>query len=190
MFSRDATGKCSEFRFLETGRPGGIFQLYKNKETCTGSESKNKVSKHEVHEPSTHDEDLSFLSKEVGHCSRLLHIFNGSIKDKCADIEKCSCLRQWKQPFILDRIVWRTWQSTRTRTSRKVRNWYWNILKRLWKCKRLKVHLFHGLDQCCHITIKWSSGQKQRHVSIQLPFYAWQTWMKAKMQLQDGKVKW
>ena len=34
---------------------------------------------------------------------------------------ECSCVRQWKQPFILDQIIWRTWKSTRTRTSTKFR---------------------------------------------------------------------
>ena len=50
-----------------------------------------------------------------------------------------SCLRQWKQPFILDQIIWRVWKSTRTRTSWKFRacsisqrNGYWSILKRFW----------------------------------------------------------
>ena len=86
MFSSEATGKCSTFRFLETGRPGGILELYQYKETCTGSDSMNRVSKHELHEPSMHDEDLPYLAKEVGSYSILLNIFNGSIKDKCVDI--------------------------------------------------------------------------------------------------------
>ena len=34
-----------------------------------------EFSKHEVREPSVHDEDLPFLTKEVGNCSRLLEIF-------------------------------------------------------------------------------------------------------------------
>ena len=50
--------------YLETRRPGGIFELYWYKETCTGSDSKNRVSKHEVHEPSIHDEDLPFLTTQ------------------------------------------------------------------------------------------------------------------------------
>ena len=47
----------------QTGRQGGIFVLYWYKETCTGSNSKNRVSKHEVHEPSEHDEDLPLLTQ-------------------------------------------------------------------------------------------------------------------------------
>ena len=38
--------------------------------------------------------------------------------------------------------------------------------------------------------IKWSSGQKQKYVFTQIPYYAWGKWMTAKMQLADGKVKW
>ena len=54
---------------------------------------------------------------------------------------------------------------------------------------RLTVHLFHGRDQYCP-TIKWSSGQKRKCVSTQIPFYLWEGWTTAKMWLQDGKVKW
>ena len=52
------------------------------KQTHTGSDSKNRVSKHEVHEPLVHDEDLPVPAKEVGNYSRILNIFNGSIEDK------------------------------------------------------------------------------------------------------------
>ena len=107
----------------------------------------------------------------------------------------CACLRQWKQLFILDRIIWRTWRFARTRTSRKFRvysiphgNWYWNILKRFWRWKRLKVHLPHGRDRHC-LMIKWSSGQKQKYVYTQIPYNAWGRCMKTEMQLKDGKVK-
>ena len=33
-----------------------------------------------------YDEDLPFLTKEVGIYSRILNSFNGSIKDKCVDM--------------------------------------------------------------------------------------------------------
>ena len=61
-------------RFLETGRQGGIFELYEYKETCTGSDSKDIVSEHEVHKPSIHDEGLPFYAKEVGKHSKALSI--------------------------------------------------------------------------------------------------------------------
>ena len=71
----------------------------------------------------------------------------------------CSCLRRWKQPFILGRIIWQTGRFTRTRTSRRLkvfsislRNWYWNIHKKLWMWNFLKVHLRHGRDQYCSIS--------------------------------------
>ena len=63
MFSSAATGKCSSFRFLETGRPGGIFEHNQYKETCTGSDSKNRVSQREVHNPSVRDKGLPFSYK-------------------------------------------------------------------------------------------------------------------------------
>ena len=71
-----------------------IFALYQYKETRTGSNSKNRVSKREVHEPSVHDEGLPFLTKQVGNYSGTLNISDGSIEDTCADNGECSCLRQ------------------------------------------------------------------------------------------------
>ena len=62
-FSSEATGECSKFRFLETVQSGGSFALYQDKETCSGSNSKNGISKYEVHEPSVHDKDLPFSAK-------------------------------------------------------------------------------------------------------------------------------
>ena len=109
---------------------------------------------------------------------------------------ECSCLRQWKQPFILDRMNWRTWRVTRTRTSRKFRvcstshrNWYWSILKKFWMCVRLKVHPSHGRDQYC-LMIMWSSGPRQNYVSTQIPYCVWGRCMKTKMQVKDVKVQW
>ena len=69
-----------------------LHKLYKYKETCTGSNSKNRVSKHDVHEPSVHDEGLPFPTKEVGNYSRILNISNGNIKDKCVDKENVHVL--------------------------------------------------------------------------------------------------
>ena len=109
---------------------------------------------------------------------------------------ECLWLHRWEPPFILDRIIWWTWRSTRPRTSTKFRaystshkTWYWSILKRFWMCIRLTVHLPHGQNRYC-LTIKWSSGQRQKDVSTQIPFYAWRSRMEAKVQLKDGKVAW
>ena len=54
-------------------------------ELC-GTNSKNRISKHEVHEPSAHDEDLPFLTKEFGNYRRIPNILSGSIEDKCVDM--------------------------------------------------------------------------------------------------------
>ena len=53
-----------------------------NMMTCAGSNSKNRTSKHEAHEPPAHDEDLPFLTKDFGNYSRLPNILSGSIEDK------------------------------------------------------------------------------------------------------------
>ena len=47
------------------GRPGGIFELYWYKETCTGSDSKKRVSKHEVLKPYM-TKVFHFLHKKLG----------------------------------------------------------------------------------------------------------------------------
>ena len=50
-------------------------------ETCAGNNSK-----HEVHEPSAHDEDLPFLTKEFRNYSRSPNILSRSIEDTCVDM--------------------------------------------------------------------------------------------------------
>ena len=52
----------------------------------TASKSEIIVSKHEIHEPSTHDLDLSVLTKDFGNYSKLLNFFNESIKNKCVNM--------------------------------------------------------------------------------------------------------
>ena len=74
LFSSEATGKHSTFRFLETGRQGGIFELDQYKETCAGIDSKDRVSEHEEHKPSIHDEGLPFFVKDVWNYSRVLNV--------------------------------------------------------------------------------------------------------------------
>ena len=66
MFSSEATGKCPKFRFLETGRQVGTFELYKYKETCTGSDSKDRVLEHEVHKPQYMTKVFHFMQKKLG----------------------------------------------------------------------------------------------------------------------------
>ena len=44
------------------------------------------MTKHEVHEPSVHDEYLLFCAKEVGNYRSILHVLNGSIEDKYIDM--------------------------------------------------------------------------------------------------------
>ena len=159
--------------------------------TCTGSDSKNRISK----EPSTHDEDLPCPTKEVGNYSRIPTFSMEAWKTNVLTWER-SCLRQWKQPFILDRIIWRTWRFTRTRTSRKFRaysishrNLYWSFLKKFWMWIRLKVQFPHGRDQFCFM-IKWSIGQNQRHLFTQTLFNTWGSCQIFQKQTEDGKAKW
>ena len=87
--------------------------------------------------------------------SQIINIWRRFFKI-CKRSNEDSCLRQWKQPCILDQIIQRIWKYTRTRTSRKFkvcsrshRNWYWNILRRFCMRIQLKVHLSHGRDRHC-----------------------------------------
>ena len=156
MLSSEATGKCSKFRFLETGRQGGIFELYKYKETCTGSDSKDRVSEHEVHKPTIHDEGLPFHAKEVGNYSKVLNICTWSIKDQCVDMGNVHVFVNESSQSSWTIFFGESGESSRARTSWKFRvysipyrNWYWSILKRFWMCIRLKAHLPHGRDRHC-----------------------------------------
>ena len=98
-FSSETTGKCSNFRFLETGRPGGSFALYLHEETCVGRNSLNGISKYEVHEPSVHDEDLPFSTKEVENYRSILNVLNGSIEDKCKEMRNvCGFITESRHP--------------------------------------------------------------------------------------------
>ena len=72
-----------------------------------------------------------------------------------------------------------TWRFTRIPTSRRLRvysislrNWYWNIPKKLWMWIRLRVHLPHGRNLRC-LVIKRSSGQKQKYVFSQTLNFVW-----------------
>ena len=178
MFSCEATGKWSKFRFRETGRQGGIFELYQNKETCTGSDSKNRVSKHEVHKHQRHDEGLPFPTKSIEALKKNVLIWkmckSSSLKaaihlgpNYLANLEVCKNTNfdEIQGSFIVTQKL---------------------ILE---SEEFLNVRLLHGRGQYC-LMIEWSSGQKRKCVSTHIPFYAWESWMAAKMQLQDGKVKW
>ena len=92
--------------------------------------------------------------------------------------------------------MYRIWKCTRTWISRKFRvcsishrNWYWNILNRLWMCMRLTVRLPHGQERH-YLMIKWFRGRKQKYVSSQTPYcYLGKMWDSWRCHLQDGKVK-
>ena len=82
-------------RRQESAQSSDSWKQYDQEEASTlpvqgdvyGQQLQEQSFKHEVPEPSVHDEDLPFSTKEVGNSSRLLNILNGSIKDKCVDKE-------------------------------------------------------------------------------------------------------
>ena len=76
-------------RRQESAQSSDSWKQYDQEEASTllvqgdvyGQQFQEQSFKHEVQEPSVHDEDLPFSTKEVGNSSRLLNILNGSIKD-------------------------------------------------------------------------------------------------------------
>ena len=51
-----------------------------------------RVSKHEIHEPSIHDQDFSVPAKEVGNVNKRLNFLDASIQNKCVDMENVNVL--------------------------------------------------------------------------------------------------
>ena len=105
--------------------------------TGAGGEHEDRVSKHEDHKPSRHNEGFPIFAKEIGNHSGLLNICNGSNEDHCIDME------------IVHIFVTESSHSSWTKLHRKFgcihehehrgnsefistshRNWYWNIQKR------------------------------------------------------------
>ena len=77
-------------------------------------------------------------------------------------------LHRWKPPFILTRIIWRTWRSTWTRTFSEIQSSF-NITQNLilehseeiLNVNTVDSALLHGQDRYC-LTIKWFNGQRQK----------------------------
>ena len=99
---------------------------------------------------------------------------------------ECSCLRQLQQAFILDRITWRTWRSTRTRTSRnsELIQYHTEIkIGAFWRNSEFEYDW-----QCISVPRSSDLAEKSKGTCL-LRFRSmlgkadWQ-------QLQDAKVKW
>ena len=62
-----------------------IFWLHKLKETCCDI---TRIEKHSIHEPSIHEQDLSFFAEEVRNVLTWRNILKTSIQNKCIDTEE------------------------------------------------------------------------------------------------------
>ena len=52
-----------------------------------------------------------------------------------------------------------------------------------WMYKRFALQHLSILDEISiDLVIKWSSEQRQKYLSTLIPYFAWERWMKAKMQ--------
>ena len=69
---------------LQKRRDQSTFEFQKLSARC---DSKTRVSENDIHNPSIHDQDLPIPTKEFGNYSSLLNFFDGSIKNKCVDME-------------------------------------------------------------------------------------------------------
>ena len=87
IFSREATGTCSTFRFLGNRATRRNLRTLLVQGDLYGQRLQEQSFKHEVQKPSIHDKGLPFPAKEVGNHSRILNIFNENIKDQCVDME-------------------------------------------------------------------------------------------------------
>ena len=108
--SQDPTD-CSQMRRQEntehadSWKQGWIIELDGLRETCTGGEHKDRCSEHEDHKPSIHDERFPIFAKEVGNHNKLLDLLRWKQQRPMCWNGDRSCLRQWKQPLILDQII-------------------------------------------------------------------------------------
>ena len=166
IFSSEKTGKSSKFKSLETGQQKRYLRTLLVQKRLYGHRLQEQSFK------TWSARTINTWRRSSISCNRSWELQQDTQHFRWKrQRQMCwygECLRQWKQPFILDRIIWRIWRSTRTRTSRKFgaysishRNWYWSILKKFWMWLWLKVHLPHGRDQYC-LMIKWYSRQRQK----------------------------
>ena len=158
----------AQFCFLETGTTRRNLRTLRVQWDLHGQRLQEQIF-----ETWIHDEDLPCLSEEVGNYSKLLNIFNGSIKDICVEMQKVhvfvneSSHSSWtglfgesggyKNTNFEDMpSSFNTTQKLILEHSEDIRN----------------VHTIestsHGRDRHC-LMIKWSSGHKQNYVYTQIP---------------------
>ena len=60
-------------------------RLQQNEETRASCVN-TRITKHEIHEPSTHEQDLSVSAKEIGNVSKRRNILSASFQNKCIEM--------------------------------------------------------------------------------------------------------
>ena len=157
----------------------GIFKLYYHTESCVGTNSKNRISKHEVHEPSAHDQDLTFLTKEFGNYRRIPNILIGSIEDTCVDMRmfmssSMKAAIHLGPNFLVNLEVYKKKNLEEIQSLINITQIDFGAFWRNSECDYdWQLNLLHGRDPYS-LTVKWSSGQMQKYVSTQIPLYAWE----------------
>ena len=115
--SSAAAAKYSKDRLLETGRQGWIFDL-SSKELVRAVNTKTEVHNMKISNDQHLTEVFQSLHEKLGITTGYSTFAMETIETNVLRWDR-SCLRQWKQPLILNQIMWRIWNYTRTRTSRK-----------------------------------------------------------------------
>ena len=130
---------------------------------------------------------------EVGNYSRILHIFNGGTKDKCADMDVFvneSTRSTWTKLFgEFGSLQEHELRGNSLHIQNHTEIDFWSFFERFCLWIRFTALLHPGRDRYC-LMIKWSSRLKQRYLSALIPYCDCWKWMRADVLLKDWKVKW
>ena len=133
--------------------------------------TKTRFSEHGDLKPSTRDEGFPIIAHEVGSHNKLRNILQWKLWGPInVLIWDRSCLRHWKQPFILDQLIERIWKYTRTRTSMNFKYFIQyhteTDIGTFWRDSECEHDWTLPHDQ----VIQWT---RQKYVSIQTLYCVW-----------------
>ena len=180
VFSREATKRSSLNPQLETvcARVRSI--------PSEGGSLSSKICR----SPSGYLEKVFKNQKERWMLQKMHHLWGSKHTKPTYWPGDCLCRRQWRQRFMWDQILLRSWQSTRTRTSKSFRICSTSPRRRDsecehdWMCVSFVDEILAG---------SWSGNQvvkRQKYEFIQIQSYAWEKWWILQMHIEDEKVKW
>ena len=200
IFSSESTRECSA-SIQETGAGGSKpNRKWQRKYSNSRGSRKLAASSPELENMDTRTINTwarSFSLCETGwECPQLMEHSQWKHTKQMYSYGECLWLRRWKPPSTSGRIMCRIRKSTRTRNSRilkvystLLKSWQWNILKKFRMWNAWSIHHLPGRDQY-YLMIMRSNGQRQKYVSMLIPFHVLDRWETLQKQKKDGKVKW